>query len=101
MNTSCLTLTNSTVTFSIGFNSSYIMSACVRAMCVSIWEFYTNIRSTTVNHTTNAEATLLKDKLKGEFCYVEIQKGSVVSIHYSPNENGDAVNVKKGITGAF
>ena len=41
------------------------------------------------------------DKLKGEFCYVQMQTGRIVSIHYSPNENKEAVNIKRGIAGAF
>lgn len=41
------------------------------------------------------------DELKGEFCYVQTNNGSIVSIHYSPTENEEAINVKRGITGAF
>ena len=32
---------------------------------------------------------------------METQKGSIVSIHYSLSEKEDAVNVKRGIAGAF
>ena len=41
------------------------------------------------------------DKLKGEFCYVQAQNGRIVSIHYSPNQNDEAVNIKRGIASAF
>lgn len=41
------------------------------------------------------------DKLKGEFCYVQTRSGKIVSIHYSTTEDEEAINVKRGITGAF
>ena len=41
------------------------------------------------------------DKLKGEFCYVQTRSGKIVSIHYSPTADEEAINVKRGITGAF
>ena len=41
------------------------------------------------------------DKLKGEFCYVQTRNGKIVSIHYSPTEDEESINVKRGITGAF
>ena len=41
------------------------------------------------------------DKLKGDYCYVQTKNGRIVSIHYSPNDNQEAINVKRGITGAF
>lgn len=72
----CLKFSNANVTFSVGFNSS-----------------------TTVNHTTQAD--LLMDKLKGDYCYVQTKNGRIMSIHYSPNGNEEAINVKRGITGAF
>ena len=46
-------------------------------------------------------AAILRDKLKEEFCYVQTSIGKIVSLHYSPTESEDAINVKKGITGAF
>ena len=60
--------------------------------------------STRVNHTANDQhkiASLLNNKLKGEFCYVQTKNGKIVSIHYSPTEDEEAINVKRGITGAF
>ena len=54
-----------------------------------------------INHTTNAQEAFLMDKLKGEFCYVQTRDGKIVSVHYSPTEDEEAVNVKRGITGAF
>lgn len=56
------------------------------------------------SHTVNDRGqmtTLLKQKLKGEFCYVQTGSGRIVSIHYSPTEDEDAVNIKRGIAGAF
>ena len=44
---------------------------------------------------------IFKDKLRGEFCYVQTRDGKIVSIHYSPTENEDGINIKRGITGAF
>ena len=41
------------------------------------------------------------DKLKGEFCYVQTRNGRIVSIHYSPTDDEEAINVKRGIAGAF
>ena len=32
---------------------------------------------------------------------MQTQSGSIVSIHYSPTEDEEAINVKKGIAGAF
>ena len=46
-------------------------------------------------------AAVLRDKLKGEFCYVQTSDGKIASIHYSPTESEDSINVKKGITSAF
>ena len=45
--------------------------------------------------------TILKDKLKGEFCYVQTRVGKIVSIHYTSTENEDGINVKRGIASAF
>ena len=41
------------------------------------------------------------NKLKGEFCYVQTQNGRIVSIHYSPTDDEEGINVKRGIAGAF
>ena len=41
------------------------------------------------------------DKLKGEFCYVQTRNGKIVSIHYSLTEDDEAINIKRGIAGAF
>ena len=60
--------------------------------------------SANIHYTTNGEdemATALKEKLKGKFCYVQTRDGRIVSIHYSPTESEDGVNVKRGIAGAF
>lgn len=57
-----------------------------------------------VHHTTNDKdkiAAILKDKLQGEFCYVQTRNGKIVSIHYSPTESEEGINVKRGIAGAF
>ena len=54
-----------------------------------------------INYTTNAQKAFLMDRLKGEFCYVQTRNGKIVSIHYSPTEDEEAVNIKRGIAGAF
>ena len=41
------------------------------------------------------------DKLKGEFCYIQTKNGRIVSIHYTPTEDEEGTNVKRGIAGAF
>ena len=59
------------------------------------------------NYTTNGQqpndtiAVFLKDKLKGEFCYVQTHDGKVVSVHFNPTENHENLNIKKGITAIF
>ena len=65
---------------------------------------HSNLCSARFNYTANDQntmAALLHNKLKGEFCYVQTENGKIVSIHYSPTEDEDAINVKRGITGAF
>ena len=60
--------------------------------------------SASIHYTTNGHdrmAGILRDKLKGEFCYVQTRDGKIVSIHYSPTESEEGINVKRGITGAF
>ena len=60
--------------------------------------------SANIHYTTNGHdkmATVLKDKLKGKFCYVQTKDGKIVSVHYSPTESEDGINVKRGIAGAF
>ena len=64
----------------------------------------TSIYSTRINRTTDDQEKIkafLEDKLKGEFCYVQTGNGKIVSIHYSPTKDEEAINVKRGITGAF
>ena len=64
----------------------------------------TFINSASLHYSTNSHdnmAAVLRDKLKGEFCYVQTSYGTIVSLHYSPTESEDSINVKKGITGAF
>ena len=46
-------------------------------------------------------ADILNKRLKGEFCYVQTSNGKIVSIHYSPTESEEGINIKRGITGAF
>ena len=62
---------------------------------------HSDIYSARSANDQDAMATLLHNKLKGEFCYVQTENGKIVSIHYSPTEDKDVVNVKRGITGAF
>ena len=41
------------------------------------------------------------EKLKGEFCYIQTTNGRIVSIHHSPTNAEESINVKRGIAGAF
>ena len=66
-----------------------------------IKHFSMSIYSLVINHTTHAQADLLMSKLIGEFCYVQTRNGKIVSIHYDSTENEEAVNIKRGIAGAF
>ena len=62
------------------------------------------VYSADFHYTTNGHdkmTTIFKDKLKGEFCYVQTRDGKIVSIHHSPTEYEDGINIKKGIAGAF
>ena len=57
-----------------------------------------------IHYTANGHdemSAILKNKLKGEFCYVQTNDGRIVSIHHSPTESEGAINVKRGIAGAF
>ena len=47
------------------------------------------------------KAAILKGKLKGEFCYVQTKSGKIVSIHYSPTEDEEGINIKRAITSTF
>lgn len=70
-----------------------------------ILKFYTC--SDTANYTSNAQrlndtiAAFLEDELKGEFCYIQTHNGKIVSVHFSPTENQQGLNIKKGIATAF
>ena len=63
-------------------------------MCISTY-------STNINHTTDGLGAYLMEKLKGEFCYIQTTNGRIVSIHYSPTNDEESINVKRGIAGAF
>ena len=54
-----------------------------------------------INHTTDGLGAYLMEKLKGEFCYIQTTTGRIVSIHYSPTNDEESINVKRGIAGAF
>ena len=43
----------------------------------------------------------IEEELKGEFCYVQMQDGRIVSVHFSPTENYESLNIKKGIAAIF
>ena len=62
--------------------------------------------SDTVNYTANGKPNdtigeFLKDQLKGEFCYVQTHDGKITSVHFSPTENQQSLNMKKGIAAVF
>ena len=61
-----------------------------------------------MNYTTSSNeqsqektAEFIKDSLKGEFCYLQTIDGKIVSIHYSPIDDREGINVKRGIASAF
>ena len=57
-----------------------------------------------LHNTTNDQdktGTILEEKLKGEFCYVQTRSGKIVSVHYSPTDSEEGINIKRGIAGAF
>ena len=62
--------------------------------------FSAGVEDTLLNDKENV-AALINNKLTGEFCYVQTRNGKVVSIHYSPTEDEEGINIKRGITGAF
>ena len=63
--------------------------------------------SVTANYTTEGQqpndtmALFIEEELKGEFCYVQINDGRIVSVHFSPTENHQSLNIKKGIAAVF
>ena len=62
--------------------------------------------SDTANNTANGQSNdtiraFLEDQLKGEFCYVQTSDGKIVSVHFSPSENQQSLNIKKGIAAIF
>ena len=63
--------------------------------------------SVTANYTTENQqpndtvALFIEEELKGEFCYVQTHDGRIMSVHYSPTENYQSLNIKKGITAIF
>ena len=62
--------------------------------------------SDTSNYTTNGQANdtiiaFLEDQLKGEFCYIQARDGKIVSVHFSPLENQESLNIKKAIAAVF
>ena len=63
--------------------------------------------SQTVNFATNGKksgdkiAAFTAEKLQGEFCYVQTQDGKITAIHFSPTDNHDGINVKRGIASTF
>ena len=46
-------------------------------------------------------ALFIEKELKGEFCYIQINGGRIVSVHFSPTENHQSLNIKKGIAVVF
>ena len=58
---------------------------------------------TTTNNGQSQErmAEFIEDRLKGEFCYLQTSDGKIVSIHYSPTDNDEGINIKRGIASAF
>ena len=62
--------------------------------------------SDTANYTSNGQpndtiGAFLEDQLKGEFCYVQTSDGKIASVHFSPSENQQSLNIKKGIAAIF
>jgi len=73
-------------------------------LTIAIYFLVYLLYSTIVSHKINDQdrmGTVLKEKLKGKFCYVQIRNGKIVSVHYSPTESEEIINIKRGITGAF
>ena len=46
-------------------------------------------------------AAFLEDELKGEFCYIQAHNGKIMSVHFSPTENQESLNIKKSIAAIF
>ena len=65
---------------------------------------YLRTYTVSLHSTANDEdknAANFEDKLKGEFCYIQTRSGRIVSIHYSPTDSEEVINIKRGIAGAF
>ena len=46
-------------------------------------------------------AAFTAKNLQGEFCYVQTKDGKIAAIHFSPTDNHDGINVKRGIASTF
>jgi len=46
-------------------------------------------------------AAFIEKSLKGKFCYLQSDDGKMVSIHYSPTDDHEGINIKRGIASAF
>ena len=46
-------------------------------------------------------AAFMAEKIQGKFCYVQTKDGKIAAIHFSPTDNHDRINIKRGIASAF
>lgn len=71
-------------------------------LCYFVYICRSKVNYATSNGETNETISeFITDILAGEFCYLQTHDGKIVSTHYSPTDDNEGLNIKRGIAGTF